>query len=103
MPPTRGGSMARFLVVLLFCVACGNIARQADDAGVTKDAPMPVIDAAVIDAEVLAPSPARDLVSGAARVTGPTYKFDVEIGHPVMQLKMNGATYQLEGNAAVKP
>lgn len=93
--------MGRFLVVLMFCVACGNISREADDAGVTKDAPMP--DAPMPDAAVLLPSPPREFVSGAARVTGPTYKFDVEIGHPIMQLKMNGATYKLEGNAAVKP
>ena len=114
--------MGRLPVMLLVCVACGNISRPGvlDDARVTEDAAVPEDagvtedarvmddagvppDAAIPDATVLPPSPAREFVSGAAQVTGPTYKFDVEIGHPIMQLKMSGATYQLEGNAAVKP
>jgi len=95
--------MLRSLLVLIVCAtACGNITRKSDDGGVPKDGPpdgKPPIDA-MADAPV---GQSREIVSGAKHLSGPTYKFDVEIGHSVSQRKITGATYKLEGNASVKP
>ena len=102
--------MARTIggVLLLLVAACGNISRKGDDAGIRDDAPIDatMIDATMIDATpVDAPpaTPAREIVGGAGRLTGATYMLDVEVGHSFSQNKASGATYTIEGNAAVKP
>jgi hypothetical protein len=96
-------------LVLLVCVsACGNITRKQDDAGVTPDDGR-LIDAAVATdamtdaAPALPPSEAREIVPGGARMTGPTYTFDVQLGHGTAQVKSSGSTYSIEGNTGVKP
>lgn len=91
-------------VLLLALAACGNITRKTgDDAGIREDAgPADAgVDAPMIDAPP--PTPAREVVGGAGRMTGTTYTLDVEVGHPISQNKASGATYTIEGNAAVKP
>lgn len=91
--------MGRLACVLLLCVACGNITRKADDAGVQKDAPS--IDAPSPDAQMVGQS--REIVSGAGRASSATYQLDMEVGHAIQQKKTSSATYTLEGNASVKP
>ena len=89
--------MLRSLMMIFLATACGNITRKADDGGVTpKDGG---IDA-MVDAPV---GQSREIVSGAKHMSGATYQLDVEVGHPVSQRKITGATYTLEGNASVKP
>jgi hypothetical protein len=97
--------MARIACLLaLLVAACGSTSRPFDDGGVD-----PPDDAMPFDAEVpdavpqLPPTPSREFVGGAGRVSGATYTFDVEIGHPIGQQPASGATYTMEGNAAVKP
>jgi hypothetical protein len=93
------------VVLLLTTVACGNITRKQEDGGIVPD------DAAVDDAvitpdapdEVAAPTESREVVSGGAKLTGATYTFEVQVGHGIDQRPATGATYTLEGNAAVKP
>ncbi|HEX3479605.1 MAG TPA: hypothetical protein VHT91_31495, partial [Kofleriaceae bacterium] len=79
--------------ILWSAAACGSISNPKSDPGVGHDAG--------IDEPPL--REARELVNGAARMTGTTYTFDLQIGHAVQQGKAAGATYQLESNAAVKP
>jgi hypothetical protein len=95
------------LLTLYAFAACGPWTRpghggpddaQHDDATV-PDAP----DAAVDPPEQPPPTPSRDLVGGAGRLSSATYTFDIEIGHPVSQQPASGATYTIQGNAAIKP
>jgi hypothetical protein len=97
--------MLRMTALILFVVAaCGNIhRREPDDAGLSEPPP-DVIDAmidAMPDAALL--HEAREFVTGGVRMSGPTYTFDVQVGHSVQQGNVAGPTYQLETNAAVKP
>ena len=88
-------------VALLAAAACGNISRNGPyDAGATEPPTLPP-DAALPDAAVL--HEAREFTSGGARMSSATYTFDVQIGHPVQQIRATGPTYQLESSAAVKP
>ena len=96
------------LVLAVAAAGCGNITRKSDDGGVRDDGR--VIDARVIDAGMndgppadAAVTPSSEIVSGAGRATSSTYTIDVQIGHPVGHKPVSGATYKLEGNAAVKP
>jgi hypothetical protein len=96
--------MRRLTCALLLCgaiAACGSTTRPIDDGdgGLPPDA-----DTREFDAEPqLPPTPSRELVGGAGRLQGATYTLDVEIGHPVSQQPASGATYTIEGNAAIKP
>ena len=108
--------MARMtsLLTLYALAACGNVTRPGHGGGTHDDAQP--YDAAVPDAPDAAidappdvpevqppPTPSRDLVGGAGRLHSTTYTFDVEIGHPVSQQPAVGATYTIQGNAAIKP
>ena len=101
------------LLTLVALAACGNVSRRGG-GGAPDDAQQ--YDAAVIDAPDAAvdappdvqevqppPTASRDLISGAGRLSSATYTFDVEIGHPVSQQPASGATYTIQGNAAIKP
>lgn len=87
--------MARIACLLALCLgaACGDVTRPGTggDGGPPDANPQ------------AAATPAREIVGGAGRVTGATYTLDVEIGHPVSQEPATGATYTIEGNAAIKP
>lgn len=92
--------MVRWIALILWCAAaCGSISPSTPhDAGIDMavDSPSPPI----------IPPPlreAREFVGGGARMTGGAYTFDIQIGHAMQQGKASGATYKLEGNAAVKP
>jgi hypothetical protein len=96
-----GWSIPLLLVVVLG--GCGNV--QAIDAA-PDDAP-PTPDAGV-DAAPPAPDAAQapravDLAGAGGRVSGGTYTFDIQIGHPTDQGSAQGGTYTIEGGAAVKP
>ena len=93
--------MIRVTALALFVVAaCGNIhRREPDDAGLSE--PLPDAIDAMPDAALL--HEAREFVTGGARMRGPTYTFDVQVGHSVKQGNAAGPTYRLETNAAVKP
>lgn len=100
--------MARLTALLLAIAACGNISRKQEDGGVRDDARMadasvPADGAATPDAPVAPPTESREITGGGARMTGATYTLDVQIGHGLPQNKATGATYQIEGNAGVKP
>jgi hypothetical protein len=88
-----------FFGVLLVVAGCGSVKRPFDDAAIAP------LDAEEIDAPVVQtpPTPARELVNAAGRLTGATFTFDIEIGHPIGQQLVSGVTYTLQGNAAVKP
>ena len=91
------------LLILVALVACGPVTRPGH--GAPDDAPT---DTAVPDVppdipEQPPPTPSRDLVGGAGRLSSATYTFDIEIGHPISQQPASGATYTIEGNAAIKP
>jgi len=93
--------MVRWMAVALFVVSgCGNVARTQHDAGppddATIDSPSAPPDAAML-------REAREIVSGGARMTGATYTLDIQVGHGIPQNAIASPTYQLEGNAAVKP
>jgi len=99
--------MVRLMMsVVVILAACGNVSRQQYDAAVVYDAaidspqPPPPSDA-MLDAPPL--KEARELVSGGTRMTSATYTFDIQVGHGMQQGKAAAATYQFEGNAAVKP
>ncbi len=90
------------IACLLLCVAagCGNVSRPFADANGDDQQ----FDAADFDAAPQPPpTPSREVVGGAQRMSSGTYTFDVEIGHPVSQQPASGPTYTIEGNAAVKP
>ena len=92
------------LLIVALC-ACGNITRKQDDAGTQKDDAPPdtkMIDAGV-DMMMLVPTEAREILPGGSRMQSTTYTMDCQLGHFVQQIKASGATYTLEGNAAVKP
>jgi hypothetical protein len=97
--------MARFACLLVICAlaACGSVTRtNPEDGGPPEDAAG--FDAGVPDAQPQPlPTPSRDIVGGAGRVSGATYTLDAEIGFGVSQQPTSGATYTMEGNAAVKP
>lgn len=96
--------MIRFIgLVLLGNAACGNISRKSDDDGAPHDATIIDTDGPTMPDAPPMVGQSREVVSGARRVSGPTYTFDIEIGHPFQQKKITGTTYTLEGNAAVKP
>jgi hypothetical protein len=94
------------IVIVAALAGCGNITRKQDDAGVTRD-DMRMIDGttsdAMSDALTLPPSEAREIGPGGARMTGPTYTFDVQLGHGTAQVKSAGTTYSIEGNTGIKP
>jgi hypothetical protein len=92
------------LLVGLCVGACGGPVSAIDAA--PADAP-PVPDAGV-DAAPPPPDAAEaprtlDLTGAAGRVSGGTYTFDIQIGHPADQGSAQGGTYSIEGGAAVKP
>lgn len=96
--------MTRLWLLLIVCLtACGNITRKQEDGGVVKDDAG--IDAKMDDASIDAPPPkeSHEVVSGGARMSGATYTFEVQLGHPIQQSAATGPTYTMEGNAAVKP
>jgi hypothetical protein len=99
--------MVRLMMsVVIVLTACGNVSRQQHDAGVVYDAaidspqPPPPADA-MPDAPPLKET--REFVNGGTRMMSSTYTFDIQVGHGMQQSKTAGATYQFEGNAAVKP
>ena len=67
------------------------------DGGVSIDAaPDAQIDASI--------SPnSLELTGGAGHLTGPTYRMDVQVGHPYAQRAATSPALSAEGNAAVKP
>jgi hypothetical protein len=87
------------LLTVFAVAACGDITRPGqgnrDDAAV-PDAPPDV-------PEQPPPTPSRDLVGGAGRLSGATFTLEVEIGHPISQEPARGTTYTIQGNAAIKP
>lgn len=98
--------MRRLACALLFCsAACGSVSsRPPDDATPIDGGADAAIDAGDIDAPPpTPPTPSREVVGGAGRVRGTTFTFDVELGHPIGQQPARGATFTLQGNAAVKP
>jgi hypothetical protein len=100
--------MMRLVLLVIVCVAaCGNITRKQDDAGIRDDAKidatMMIVDAAIDAPPPLPPTESREIVNGAGRLTGATFTMDVQIGHGVSQVRASGATFTIEGNAAVKP
>jgi len=69
--------MARLTALVLFvAAACGNINRKDPYDGGGSEPPPPPPDAAQLHE-------AREFVSGGARLTSPTYTFDVQVGHAV--------------------
>jgi hypothetical protein len=63
----------------------------------------PPIDAPIDTPIQIAPTPGRELVTGAGRASSASYVMDVEIGESIGQGPITGATYRLEGNAAISP
>jgi hypothetical protein len=102
-----GGIMMRLGLVAIVCLAaCGNITRKQDDAGVRDDTridTMMMVDAGIDAPPALPPTESREIVNGAGRLTGATFTLDVQIGHGISQERASGATFTIEGNAAVKP
>ncbi|MGH9886843.1 MAG: hypothetical protein ACREBE_15035 [bacterium] len=89
------------MTAALFVISgCGNVARTQHDAGAPDDA---AIDSPIAPPDTVVLREAREIVSGSTRMAGATYTLDIEVGHGVSQSAIAGATYQLEGNAAVKP
>ena len=86
-------------VALLVC-ACGSV-NNSKDAGLPDAQPAP--DARPNGFDAAPPSPAREILTGGGRVTGPTYTFDVTIGHGFEQKPMKGPITTAEGNTAIKP
>jgi hypothetical protein len=88
--------MVRLTALVLFiAAACGSIYRNdPGDGGISEPPPPP--DAAQLHE-------AREFVSGGARMTSATYRFDVQVGHAVQQGKAAGTTYQFQASPAVKP
>ena len=94
--------------------ACGSVTPKNDaappiDAAVIDavDAPPPIdaTDAAIDapDAMPAASPPGQELGAAGGRLTGATFTLDVQLGHPVGQQPIQGATLRLEGNAPIKP
>lgn len=99
------GNLCRIYAVIMF-VGCGSVHEATkDDAGVVGDAKLGV-DAAV-DAPSpppqLPPTPSRETVGGAGRLTSSSFKLDAELGHPFGQQPAASANFRGEGNAAIKP
>jgi hypothetical protein len=104
--------MVRNTTLLVLCAlcACGYIGRPDhgngntpyDDAAVYDAPPDMAVDAPDA-AEQPPPTPSRELVGGAARMSSTTYTLDVEIGHAFSQQPAKSATYTIQGNAAIKP
>jgi hypothetical protein len=107
---------AGLIAILLLGAACGDVTRASDGGPAQEDArhdaaivipdDAAVSDAPIADAPTITPPPpgqSRELVSGGRRMSGPTYTFDVQLGHAIEQSQMQGPTYTFEGNAAVKP
>ncbi len=99
-------------VLLLALVGCGQVKAKPDaavpiDAAVdAADVPIDAgIDAARPDAAVDAPPspPGQETTTSGARVSGPTYTMDVQIGHPIDQGSVQGSTNRLEANTPIKP
>src|SRR5690349_9921173 len=101
--------MARAVRLMLLCAlaACGQASRPFDDANPgPPDARVPDANPEIIpDAmpELLPPTPSREVVNGAGRMSGATYTLDVEIGPPISQQPAARATHTIEGNTAIKP
>ena len=69
--------MARIACLLALLAACGSTSRPFDDGGGPPDDAMP-FDAEIPDAEPqLPPTPSREFVGGAGRLSGATYTLDV--------------------------
>ena len=79
-------------LLVIVVTGCGPVKRPFDDAA-APDAAVPATT----------PTPAWALVNAAGRLTGTTFTFEVEIGHPIGQQSVKSATYTLQGNVAVKP
>jgi len=96
--------MARLIrLTLIVAAACGNVARNQDDAAVPHDAAVDSSKPLDAPADSAPLHEAREFVSGGTRMTGATYTLDVQVGHAAQQSKITGPTYKLEGAAAVKP
>lgn len=94
--------MLRFTCLLCAGVlgACGPASRPFDDPGVQPPIDAPIDTPTVIQ---LPPTPGRELVNGAGRASSASYVMEVEVGESIGQEQINGATYRLEGNAAISP
>jgi hypothetical protein len=97
--------MVRLIALaLLVIAACGNITpHKPDDAAIPHDAADAAIDNPDASPDSAPLKEAREFVSGGTRMTGATYTLEVQVGHDVQPGKIMSSTYQLEGNAAVKP
>lgn len=80
--------------------ACGPASRPFDDAGVQVSIDAPIDTPIVVQ---LAPTPGRELVNGAGRASSASYVMDIELGESIGQRPITGATFRLEGNAAISP
>jgi hypothetical protein len=81
--------------------ACGPASRPFDDdSGVKPPIDAPIDTPIVVQ---LPPTPGRELVNGAGRASSASYVMEVEVGESIGQRQITGATYRLEGNAAISP
>jgi|GEM_PF-2300092 len=87
--------------------ACGSVSNKDDDAGNSNPPDARVNDAGVnptIDAAPSQPpSTTQEITAGSGKASGSMYEIEVQIGHSVSQEPTSGATYEVEGAAAVKP
>ena len=106
-------SLVLVLSVVWSVAACADATRPLTDGGPPPDGTS--FDAVVHndarppdarlepDAAPPPPGQSREIVGGGTRMSSATYTFDIEVGHGLPQVRLQGATYSLEGNAAVKP
>jgi hypothetical protein len=107
---------ARTLVLLAAAAlaACGSVqpsapdARPGDDGGAIDAPDVTMIDGGVdaaVDAGIDAapPPPGQELTTGGGRVTGPVFTLDVQLGHPIDQGELRGASFRLSPNTPIKP
>jgi hypothetical protein len=108
----RGLALSCALAVV---AACGSVqpahpdgSADADADAARGDAPPP-IDAGAEPGDAASavdapdPSPGHELTSSANQVRGATFTLDVELGHGWSQTSVDGATFHLESDPAIKP
>jgi len=101
--------MRYVLIAVRACVCAAAVAGGAckkahhfADAG-APDA-MPRDGGVQIDAPIAMPGPTGfDVTTSGGTLQGPTYRMDVEIGHPNAQGSAAGDQHQLRGGAPVLP
>lgn len=117
----RGWAIASAALVCSMLVGCGSPDEALDPADAqVRDASSPSPDAANPNVDAGAPPdataprpdaeppglelvPATEVVGGAGRLSGPTFRMEAQIGHPIQQRPTAGASgSRLEGNAAIK-